>query len=208
MNPSFRRQSLLAVVTVCAVSALQSNRSFGHEDEAPAPQPPSSRRTVLTAEEMAAVLHDNLAGRPPEVRKINLPPLPEGVAELNFQEFFKMPVGPLGLEVSEKLRSLNGKRVRILGYMGQIERENKRQFIFAAMPLKPQPEEYGACDDIPAAHIVVTVPGNPDERIPHTPGALLLTGVLSVGPAEDDGKPSFVRMELDPPASPAAADRQ
>src|SRR4051794_35662782 len=34
-----------------------------------------------------------------------LPPLPEGVTELKFGDFYKKPIGPFGLEFNDKLRS-------------------------------------------------------------------------------------------------------
>ena len=57
-----------------------------------------------------------------------LPAPPAGVAILKFGEFFQMPVGPLGLEPSEKLLALNGKRIRLVGYM--VREEN---------PVRPLP---------------------------------------------------------------------
>jgi len=45
-----------------------------------------------------------------------LPPLPAGVEELKFADFYKMPVGPKGLEPSEKLLGLNGRKVRLSGF--------------------------------------------------------------------------------------------
>src|SRR5689334_5693118 len=47
--------------------------------------------------------------RTPEVAK--LPPLPAGVTELKFGEFFVRPVGPRGLELTDKLLGLDGQRV-------------------------------------------------------------------------------------------------
>ena len=43
--------------------------------------------------------------------------LSAGVTELNLKEFYKFPVGPLGLEPTQKLLSLKDKRVQITGYM-------------------------------------------------------------------------------------------
>jgi hypothetical protein len=129
-----------------------------------------------------------------------LPPLPAGVEELNFKDFYKMPVGPLGLEPTDKLKSLDGKRVRIVGFMAEIKLDDRRQMIFSTVPLKPQPEEYGVADEIPATHILVTVPGDADQEIRFTPGPMLLTGVLSVG--TQGGETSYVRMQLD--EAPAA----
>jgi hypothetical protein len=49
------------------------------------------------------------------------------------------------------------------------------------------------------------VPGNPAEPLPHTPGPMLLTGVLSVGSRSLDGENTFVRLLLDAPETKAAA---
>jgi hypothetical protein len=45
-----------------------------------------------------------------------LPPLPDGVEELKFSDFYKLPVGPRGLEPSAKLLAMNGKKVRLSGF--------------------------------------------------------------------------------------------
>lgn len=187
-------------VAACAAASLQASFAEDHDHEASAPPPPASRRAHVGVEELATILNEEKSAAIPVVSP-TLPPLPDGVIDLNFQEFFKMPVGPRGLETTTKLQSLDGKHVRIPGYMAHMERANKRQLVFAPMPLQPQPHEYGLCDDIPATHVLVTVPGNPDEQVTYTPGPLLLTGVLSVGPYSQGGETSFVRLLLDPPAA-------
>jgi hypothetical protein len=50
---------------------------------------------------------------------VTLPPAPPGATDLKFSELFK-PIGPRGLEYSEKVRALDGKKVRILGYMEPV----------------------------------------------------------------------------------------
>lgn len=158
-------------------------------------------------EELAQILEKekNAAGQVAR-EAVNLPPLPEGVEDFRFDEFYKMPVGPRGLEPTEKLRSLHGRRVRILGYMADMQLRGNRQMIFAPVPLKAQPLEYGQADDIPAAHVLVRVPGNASERVPFTPGLMILTGKLTVGGRSLDGENAFVRLLLDPPQeSPAPA---
>lgn len=171
----------------------------------------SPRRKTATMEELAEALTKQRPASAPSVREtLTLPPLPEGVSELRFEEFYKMPVGPRGLEATEKLLSLRGQRVRILGYMANMRLRNNRQMIFAPLPLKAQPMEYGQADDIPATHMLVRVPGNPSEPVPYTPGLMLLTGTLSVGGRSLDGETAFVRLLLDapgpkPPAVPAGS---
>jgi hypothetical protein len=200
----FHRSDITAIFAcACGALTLQLCLAEDHDHESDAPPPPTSRRTHVSVEELATILNAKKSAEKP-VAAPKLPPLPEGVEDLDFKEFYKMPVGPRGLEPSAKLLSLHGKRVRIPGYMANMERANKRQLIFAPMPLQPQPHEYGHCDDIPATHVLVTVPGNADEQVTYTAGPLLLTGILSVGTYSEGGETSFVRLLLDAPAAPAA----
>jgi hypothetical protein len=130
-----------------------------------------------------------------------LPPLPPGVTELKFGEFFRQPIGPRGLESSEKLRSLDGGRIRILGYMVRQTKPVEHCFLLAARPLIVNEVEYGLADDLPATTLHVFTHSNAPVVTPFTPGPLLLTGKLSVGNrAEADGRVSTVRLFLDPPS--------
>jgi hypothetical protein len=128
-----------------------------------------------------------------------LPRLPKGVAELKFGEFFVKPVGPLGLEMTDKLCELNGQRVRILGYMAQEESPVPGRFLFAPIPTQINSHDNSLADDLPPG-VVHVFPPTLRERIPHAPGLMLLTGTLSVGSRDEaDGRVSLVRLALDPP---------
>ena len=87
-----------------------------------------------------------------------LPRLPAGVTELKFSEFFVSPIGDRGLTLTDKLRSLDGKRVRILGYMAQQEQPVPGMFLFSAIPVRLNEEHYGLADDLPAATLFVSMP--------------------------------------------------
>ena len=39
------------------------------------------------------------------------------IETVGFNEFFKMPVGRFGLEMTDKLKGLDGKKVRLRGFM-------------------------------------------------------------------------------------------
>lgn len=128
-----------------------------------------------------------------------LPPLPEGVAELSFAHFFKTPVGERGLEFSDTLLQMNGRRVRILGYMVKQTRPSPGIAILAPFNFTTNEAEYSLADDIPPAVVFVEVPEYADIAVPHTRGPLLLTGTLEVGRREErDGRVSLVRLRLDP----------
>jgi hypothetical protein len=134
-----------------------------------------------------------------------LPPPPAGVHELKFSEFFKMPAGPLGLELTDKLRGLVGRRVRILGFMVRQTRPSPGVAIISPFALATNEYEYGLADDFPAAVVYVETPRFADLAVPYTPGPLLLTGTLEIGRREErDGRVSLVRLRLDPEPEPAA----
>ncbi|AHF91857.1 hypothetical protein OPIT5_18170 [Opitutaceae bacterium TAV5] len=95
------------------------------------------------------------------------PPAPEGVTDLRFSDFFKKPVGPRGLELSDRLRGLAGKRVRIMGFMVQQEQPVPHRVILAPYAFTTNEAEYGLCDDLPPAVVFVDVPGtriSPEHR--------------------------------------------
>jgi hypothetical protein len=129
-----------------------------------------------------------------------LPPLPAGVTELKFDEFFVSPVGERGLVLTEKLRGLDGKRVRILGYMVRQEEATSGKFLFAPLPVEVHEHDSQFADDLPPSTVHVFVPTCRDQPVPYTRQLLLLTGTLSVGNREEaDGRISLVRLALDPP---------
>jgi hypothetical protein len=124
-----------------------------------------------------------------------LPPAPEGVSDLRFDEFFKRPVGPLGLELNPRLRELDGKRVRILGYMVKQSRPTPWTLMLSPMPGVSNEVEFGLAEDLPPNVVRVFLPRGPQPIPPHTPGLLLLTGRLEVGSREEaDGRHSLVRL--------------
>ncbi len=127
-----------------------------------------------------------------------LPALPAGVTELKFSEFFATPVGPRGLTLADKLLSLDGKRVRMLGYMVHHDAALPGQFLFSALPV--QLHDHDSSDDLPAAVVHVSVPTCLDKTVPFAPGLMLLTGTLAVGAREEaDGRMSMFRLALDAP---------
>ena len=140
-----------------------------------------------------------------------LPPCPPGVTDLKWTEFFKMPIGPLGMELTDKARSLDGKRVRLLGYMVRRETPTAGSLILMPVPESVEEDEAGFADLSPQA-VRVIVPGFAKRIVPYTPRPLLLIGTLSIGnraePGEaSSGAVSLSRLTLDPPpaqAKPAA----
>lgn len=139
----------------------------------------------------------------PQTPALNLlPPLPEGVTDLQFGEIYRTPVGPAGLEFTDKARQLAGQRVRMMGYMIRQSQPVPWCFLFSHAPLRLHEREYGFAEDLPASAIHVFVQKSALPIVPYTPGRLLLTGTLQLGPQQEpDGRVSHVRMLLDPPTA-------
>lgn len=161
------------------------------------------------------------------LERVPLPPLPDGVEELKFADFFKMPVGPRGLELTERAQALDGKRVRIVGLQvreqlgtcsdcSKLQRPGMKprpawvdHIVPGRLMVSPVPStinmaHYGLSDDLPPQTLYVNVPEFFGEPVPFTPGLLLLTGKLSVGnKTEPDGRISVLRLELEAPPQPA-----
>ena len=161
-----------------------------------------ARRPATTTGTNAPVSAKVLArNHPTEALKAwmdQLPPAPEGVSDLRFDEFFRNPVGPRGLELTQRLSDLSGKRVRILGYQVKQSRPTPWTLLLAPMPLVSNEVEFGLAEDLPPNVVRVFVPRDHRPVVAHSKGLLLLTGRLEVGDREEpDGRHSLVRLHLD-----------
>ena len=126
-----------------------------------------------------------------------LPVLASGVSDLKFNEIFKMPVGPRGMEPSAKLLALNNKQVRIVGYMAKQETPTPGLFIMTPLAVNMGDEDDKFSDDMPANSVFVHV-DNSAALVHYVPGLISVIGVLSVGNVnEPDGRISYVQIKLD-----------
>jgi hypothetical protein len=127
----------------------------------------------------------------------------QDATDLKFRDFFKMPVGPRGLQPTEKLLGLNGKRVRILGYMARQEQPAAGTLLLTPLPVTMGDADEGLADDLPATAVFVHLESG-GRSVPYVPGLIKLAGVLSVGGQDEaDGRVSTVRLTLDAAASDA-----
>lgn len=135
-----------------------------------------------------------------------LPPAPEGVTHVDFSDFFQLPVGPEGLEITAKIAALEGRKVRLLGYMVKQANPSPWKILLSPIPVVTREREYSQAEDLPPNVVHVFLPRDPSPIRPHTPGLFLLTGRFEVGNrAEADGRVSMFRLWLDPPAAVPAA---
>jgi hypothetical protein len=122
---------------------------------------------------------------------------------LRFADFFKLPMGSRGAEITPALLAANGKTVRLTGYMVQAERPVLGHFMLTPRPVRMSEHSDGDADDLPAAWAMVYLdPEQKDFAVAYQRGLLQLTGVLSVGRLEEqDGRVSWVRLQLQPEAT-------
>jgi hypothetical protein len=124
------------------------------------------------------------------------------VSELPFSSFFRRPIGPRGLELSDALLQADGRQVRLVGYMVSQETPQAGRFLLAPQPVRLSEDADGAADDLPPGTVTVLLDAAQRERIvAHQSGLLALSGRLAVGRAEEaDGRVSWVRLQLAPQA--------
>jgi hypothetical protein len=117
---------------------------------------------------------------------------------IGFGELFDP--GP-SLKPSAKALALDGRRVRIVGFMAEMEEPLAGAFYLVPRPIKLD-ESGGGTGDLPLESVLIAVPGSEGKTLPHVDGPLEGTGVLDVGNrADGQGRVSNFRLTLDPPAS-------
>ena len=119
---------------------------------------------------------------------------------LAFADVYARPVGPYGLELSSTVIALDGKRVRVTGYVVAEETPVPGRFLLSPVPVSLSDAEDGPADDLPPAVIYVTLPETDAvARVAFQRAPLELTGVLHVGNrVETDRRVSLLRLSLDP----------
>ena len=122
-------------------------------------------------------------------------------AELGFSDFFVRPVGPRGQEPTEKLLSLNGQRVRVVGWVVAEEEPFPGLFMLAPLRVSIAERADGPADDLPGATLFVHLPDGRRDWSAHAGDRPVeVTGTLDLGPKEEvSGRISYVRLLLDDP---------
>jgi hypothetical protein len=113
---------------------------------------------------------------------------------ISFGEFFAASKSEL--QPSTKLQGLSGKRVKLVGFMAQMEVKPEGSFFLVPSPVFCD-EEGGGNADLPPGSVLVVVPSLADRKIPFVSGLLEVTGVLSLGNQEKNGQVTAIRLMLD-----------
>lgn len=134
-----------------------------------------------------------------------LPPPAPGVTHVEWSQLVKTPVGRFGLELTDEIKALSGKKVRFLGYMVRRDEPVPGAFYLAPYRLDVEEHEAGFAD-LPPQAVYVSVPYAPGKVVSFSPRPLLLTGTLSVGQKTEEGgnTVSLFQLALDAPPMPKA----
>jgi hypothetical protein len=119
-------------------------------------------------------------------------------AELNFDEIYVMPAGPKGLDFTPKTHALNGKKVRMEGYMVKHYHDDPAVFLFTQVPAVHNQVEYMLADSLPTSlmHVIMNV--RPGDAPVWTPQRITIMGTLETGAHQEvDGRISHVRLRCD-----------
>jgi len=149
---------------------------------------------------------------PPQPPALTNAPVAVPATALSLTELYRLPVGPYGLEPTEKLLSLDHQRVRIQGYMVRQDEPYEGLFLLASQPVNLAERADGGADDLPPGTVFVHLPsGNASEIPAYRPGPIAVTGVLDLGARQESfDRISYVRLQLDAlaidvPSSPLAS---
>jgi hypothetical protein len=122
-------------------------------------------------------------------------------ALLSFRELLERSAR--GLRPSTRLLALDGQRVRLVGYMAQMEEPPKGGFYLCPAPVLAT-EGGGGTADLPPDAVLVIVKAARGRHLAHISRPVEVTGILQVGTeVDDEGHVSNIRIVLDGPAPPS-----
>ena len=121
----------------------------------------------------------------------------QNVIPLAFKEFLEVSSG--ALKPTAKLLACDNKRVRIVGFMAQMEDPIQGGFYLCPRPVFCD-EGGGGTGDLPPESVFVIVRSAKGKVLAHKPQPLEAVGILHIGAQTDeDGHVSMIRLILDRP---------
>lgn len=127
-----------------------------------------------------------------------LPPPPEGVVDFSLDRLYVSPAGRRGLEFTPEARQLDGKRVRLTGFMVRQTQPVPWCFLLSPISLSLHEREYGLAEDLPPSALHVFYPRSLPPVLPWERRPLVVTGIFNLGNREEaDGRISAARLTID-----------
>lgn len=127
-----------------------------------------------------------------------LPPPPDGVIDFSLERLYLSPAGRRGLEFTPEARQLDGKRVRLTGFMVRQTQPVPWCFLLSPISLSLHEREYGLAEDLPPSTLHVFYPRSLPPVLPWERRPVVVTGIFSVGNREEaDGRISAARLTIE-----------
>jgi len=145
------------------------------------------------------VFHERDTGAAPSTEPAVPAAVPEA-APLAFTELFEAGAA---LRPTAKALGLAGQRVRLVGFMAQMELPPAGAFYLVPRPVRCD-EAGSGTGDLPPESVLVISPASAGKAVAFVPGALEVAGTFEIGNRVDaDGRVSAFRLRLDlsPPSS-------
>ena len=133
------------------------------------------------------------------VLRPQLPPPPDGVADFSLTELLVASKTGSGVDYSSRAKELDGKMVRINGYMVRQASPIPWAILLSPVPQSAHEREYFLCDDLPISTIHVFFPKNAQPIVPFHPEMVAIIGRLELGGrSEADERTSLARLFVKP----------
>jgi len=132
----------------------------------------------------------------------NIPP-----TDIEFRSFFKMPIGPKGLEVTDKVKQSSGQTVLLTGYMVKSEVPMPGAFMLSPRPIQMSEHADGDANDLPASVCWVYLDDSQKNWVvPHAAGLITVMGQFNFKRIEaPDGSVAWFHLQLGQEAVSAVA---
>lgn len=114
------------------------------------------------------------------------------------RDVFTAPAGPKGLEYSARAMSLNGRRIRVTGFMVKHFNTDPTVFLFSETPRLYNEREEGLADSLPPGTLHVIVQVREGDAPAWRREKMTLYGTLELGAREElSGRISHARLKCD-----------
>lgn len=132
--------------------------------------------------------------------RLPLPIQTETSKVVTFQEFFKSPIGPKGMEFTPKALALQGQRVSLSGFMVKTDLLRQGRFFLAPKALEVNEADDGPANDLPVHTVLVKLdPSQASLVLAHQEGVMRIEGKLDIGREENNlGEVSWIRLLASP----------
>lgn len=133
------------------------------------------------------------------VLRPQLPPPPDGVSDFSLTELLVASNNGSGVDYSPRARELDGKLVRVNGYMVRQASPIPWAILLSPVPQSAHEREYFLCDDLPISTIHIFMPRSAQPLVPFHPEMVAIIGRLELGGrTEADERTSMARVFVKP----------